>query len=426
MASIISARGLTKRYYIRASGERPAYRTLREVLSEPSQWLKAAGFSSKPRKKFWALRDVSFDIDKGEVVGIIGKNGAGKSTLLKVLSRITAPTSGSALLRGRVGSLLEVGTGFHPELTGHENVFMNGAILGMSRSEIRRKYDQIIEFSGVEDFINTPIKRYSSGMQARLAFSVAAHLDPEILIVDEVLAVGDAEFQRKCIGKMKDVADEGRTVLFVSHNMNAIRNLCTRCILLKDGSVKSDSRNVDGVVSDYLNLAGAEPSATWRSLGRTSAQSFIPLDLAVIDKSGAIIQRPIAADELASVRIRFELEEDIHSLAVGFALYTQNHELMYVSYSNDAASNSIAFRTGVNTAIARLPENLLNDGIYKIQLIAGIHNVRPILSRDESQIFIRLQVNGNKFRSTTFQAGRPTILAPVLHWSATFGEDHVS
>jgi lipopolysaccharide transport system ATP-binding protein len=422
MASIISARALTKSYHIRATGETSSYRTLREVISEPRQWLNAAAFASKPQKQFWALRDVSFDIDRGEVVGIIGKNGAGKSTLLKVLSRITAPTSGSALLRGRVGSLLEVGTGFHPELTGHENVFMNGAILGMSRSEIRRKYDQIIEFSGVKEFINTPIKRYSSGMQARLAFSVAAHLDPEILIVDEVLAVGDAEFQKKCIGKMKDVADEGRTVLFVSHNMNAIRNLCSRCILLKDGSVKSDSKNVDGVVSEYLNLAGAEPKATWRSIERNSEHGFIPLEFALVDKSGAVIQRPMAADEQASVRIHFELEEDIRSLAVGFALYTHNHELLYVSYSNDAASNSITFRRGLNTASAPLPENLLNDGMYKIQLIAGVHNVRPILSRDESQIAIQLQVNGNKFRSPTFQPGRPTILAPVLHWSSTFGE----
>ncbi|MBL7891470.1 MAG: ABC transporter ATP-binding protein, partial [Bacteroidia bacterium] len=191
-------------------------------------------------KYVWSLRDVSFDVKRGEVLGIIGKNGAGKSTLLKILSRVTQPTTGTIKTKGRIASLLEVGTGFHPELTGRENVFLNGAILGMERSEIKAKFDEIVDFSGVERYIDTPVKRYSSGMYVRLAFAVAAHLEPEILIVDEVLAVGDAEFQKKCLGKMKDVSNSGRTILFVSHNMTAVNTLCSRCLYLKNGRVKTD------------------------------------------------------------------------------------------------------------------------------------------------------------------------------------------
>lgn len=209
------------------------------------------------RKEFWALKDVSFAVERGEVLGIIGRNGAGKSTLLKVLSQITKPTRGRAEIRGRVGSLLEVGTGFHPELTGRENVFLNGAILGMSRAEVKRKLDQIVDFAGVEQFMDTPVKRYSSGMRVRLGFAVAAHLDPENLIIDEVLAVGDAEFQAKCLGKMEDASHSGRTILFVSHNMAAVKSLCTRAILLEDGRVACEG-DTNSVVEHYL-LSGTEP-----------------------------------------------------------------------------------------------------------------------------------------------------------------------
>jgi len=207
--------------------------------------------SSAPADEFWALRDVSFDVQPGEVIGVIGRNGAGKSTLLKILSRVTEPTSGEARIRGRVASLLEVGTGFHPELTGRENIFLNGAILGMTKAEIRNKFDEIVAFSGIEKFIDTPVKRYSSGMYVRLAFAVAAHLEPEILIIDEVLAVGDAEFQKKCLGKMRDVAGHGRTVLFVSHNMTAVAELCSRGIYMKNGMVAHNGP-IDDTVSRYL------------------------------------------------------------------------------------------------------------------------------------------------------------------------------
>jgi lipopolysaccharide transport system ATP-binding protein len=230
--AIIKVEGLGKKYIISHEGGQ-RYTALRDVIAKKAKGLVKKGIELPAKEEFWALKDVSFEIKQGEAVGIIGRNGAGKSTLLKILSRITEPTHGRIEINGRVASLLEVGTGFHPELTGRENIFLNGAILGMSRAEIRKKFDEIVDFSGIEKFLDTPVKRYSSGMYVRLAFAVAAHLEPEILVVDEVLAVGDAEFQKKCLGKMQDVSNkEGRTVLFVSHNMGAVNTLCNRALLL--------------------------------------------------------------------------------------------------------------------------------------------------------------------------------------------------
>jgi lipopolysaccharide transport system ATP-binding protein len=259
---IVEVRQLSKLYRIGGIGPT----SLRETAEHFFSKFRPNGNGATPRRTerqisperagptpntFWALRDISFDVQAGEVVGIIGRNGAGKSTLLKVLSRITEPTSGKAILRGRVASLLEVGTGFHPELTGRENIFLNGTILGMKRTEIARKFDEIVDFAGIDAFIDTPVKRYSSGMYVRLAFAVAAHLEPEILIVDEVLAVGDVDFQKKCMGKMGSVAKEGRTILLVSHNIALMETLCSRAVLLRDGSVTSQG-SVQAVVSDYL------------------------------------------------------------------------------------------------------------------------------------------------------------------------------
>jgi lipopolysaccharide transport system ATP-binding protein len=244
---------LSKMYRIGAKESQPQTRAdaIRRAALSPLAYLRRTLRPPREEEIFWALRDVSFEVKRGEVVGIIGRNGAGKSTLLKILSRITEPTSGRAVINGRVGSLLEVGTGFHPELTGRENIYLNGTMLGMKGHEITKKFDEIVDFSGVEKFINTPVKRYSSGMYVRLAFAVAAHLEPEILIVDEVLAVGDAEFQKKCLGKMGEVAEAGRTVLFVSHNMGAIRHLCNSAVLLKNGTFQA-SGDVDSVVQCYL------------------------------------------------------------------------------------------------------------------------------------------------------------------------------
>src|SRR5581483_6289977 len=257
-ALVLRVEGLSKSYRI---GEREPYKALRDVITDAF-----AGRASRRRRKtapanrILALDDVSFEVREGEVLGLIGRNGAGKSTLLKVLSRITEPTQGQVTLRGRVGSLLEVGTGFHPELTGRENIFLNGTILGMRRAEIVRRFDEIVEFAGVARFLDTPVKRYSSGMQVRLAFAVAAHLEPEILLVDEVLAVGDAEFQEKCLGKMRDVTRDGRTVVFVSHNLAAVRSLCSRALLLDQGRLVFDGRTGDAV-ERYLQRAGGAREA---------------------------------------------------------------------------------------------------------------------------------------------------------------------
>jgi lipopolysaccharide transport system ATP-binding protein len=257
---VIRAEGLGKKYLIGHHAERERYVALRDVLARGVRglWRKTAGMArgraivvGDTVEEFWALRDVSFEVKRGEVLGIIGRNGAGKSTLLKILSRITEPSEGRVTIDGRVASLLEVGTGFHPELTGRENIYLNGAILGMTRAEIRRKFDEIVAFAEVEKFLDTPVKRYSSGMYVRLAFAVAAHLEPEILVVDEVLAVGDAEFQKKCLGKMSEVAGGGRTVLFVSHNMAAVQNLCKRCIGLRR-SRKFGDDNPTAVINQYL------------------------------------------------------------------------------------------------------------------------------------------------------------------------------
>jgi len=244
MKPIISVENLSKRYI---KSIRPRYDTLRDRVSalfKSEEKSSRANPSDSIKSAFWALQDVSFTVRQGDVVGIVGRNGAGKSTLLKVLSRITQPTAGRAQIRGRVGSLLEVGTGFHPELTGRENVFLNGAILGMRTAEVERKFDEIVSFSGIERFIDMPVKRYSSGMITRLAFSVAAHLEPEVLIIDEVLSVGDSFFRKKSIGKMKEISSEGRTILFVSHNLNAIRSLCTRAIHLQHGRLIDDNYKI--------------------------------------------------------------------------------------------------------------------------------------------------------------------------------------
>ena len=293
---VIRAEGLGKRYLIGHETERERYVALRDVISRSARnFVRSAGDMMRGRQlvagneieEFWALKEVDFEIRRGEVVGIIGRNGAGKSTLLKILSRITEPTTGRVEIRGRVASLLEVGTGFHPELTGRENIFLNGAILGMSRAEIKGKFDEIVAFAEVEKFLDTPVKRYSSGMYVRLAFAVAAHLEPEILIVDEVLAVGDAEFQKKCLGKMKDVAGGGRTVLFVSHNMGAVRALCERALLLKGGSVELDAAS-EAATAKYASLL-APRGGGFNPEGRRFKPSNVVLSAASIRQDGEAV-----------------------------------------------------------------------------------------------------------------------------------------
>src|ERR1035437_2014765 len=323
----IKVEGLGKKYLLRHQQQgRSRYKSLRDVLTDKARSLlrlgQRNGQANGTREEFWALKNVSFEIKQGEAVGIIGRNGAGKSTLLKLLSRITEPTTGRIEVEGRVASLLEVGTGFHPELTGRENIFLNGAILGMSGAEIRKKFDEIVAFAEVEKFLDTPVKRYSSGMYMRLAFAVAAHLEPEILIVDEVLSVGDAEFQKKCLGRMQNVAqDEGRTVLFVSHNLQAIRQLCERVVLLKQGQVAfvgEPHLGIDG----YLNQSAEDHSAT---LDLTSYPRARPpegarlLSLRFLDEQGRPASR-IALPGSLVVEVRFRADQPLKRLDVPMAV----------------------------------------------------------------------------------------------------------
>ena len=313
---------------------------------------------------FWALRDVSFEVKRGEVLGIIGRNGAGKSTLLKILSRVTRPTYGRARVNGRVGSLLEVGTGFHPELTGRENIYLNGAILGMTKAEIKRRFDQIVEFAEVERFLDTPVKRYSSGMYMRLAFSVAAHLEPEILLVDEVLAVGDAAFQQKCIGKMGDVAKEGRTVLFVSHNMACIQRLCHSAILLDKGQMKA-FRKVSEVIQTYLKEAVSPVSSWERSSASTTNAYFKKIYLA--NEKEERLEHVTTATSL-SVIMEYVVQSRCRSLQISVDLLDSNGDLIFVSNPQDKALEP-PDEAGQYRAVVCLPSHILLPKMYGIRTV---------------------------------------------------------
>lgn len=317
----ISVRSLGKRYVVNHALEPAPYRTLRDSLARTvtAPLRRLRGGTNGNREEFWALDDVSFDVQAGEVVGIIGRNGAGKSTLLKVLSQITQPTKGEVELRGRVGSLLEVGTGFHPELTGRENIFMNGAILGMSRLEIQRNFDAIVDFAEIAQFLDTPVKRYSSGMYVRLAFAVAAHLQPEILIVDEVLAVGDANFQQKCLGRMRDVSRSGRTVLFVSHNMGAIDTLCDRAIVLSAGRVSFTGSSNDAVRRYYRDLEASNGQLCLDQIVRLPPLRPVIKQVTFHDGDGHAVQS-VATGRPLSIRITYEDQRPLTDAYFGLTI----------------------------------------------------------------------------------------------------------
>jgi lipopolysaccharide transport system ATP-binding protein len=357
----VQLQNLGKRYLIGADRQR-GYRTLREAvvdcLSSPLRMIRAGGALGRT-EEFWALRDVSFDVNDGEVVGVIGRNGAGKSTLLKILSGITPPTSGRATLTGRVGSLLEVGTGFHQELTGRENVFLNGAILGMGRREIQKKFDAIVDYSGVEKFLNTPVKRYSSGMRVRLAFAVAAFLDPEILIVDEVLAVGDIEFQKKCLGTMSNVAASGRTVLFVSHNMAAVSALCTRAIVLSEGKVTFDGDTASGV-SHYNSLADGDGEDVTLPL---RIPGFIVEQFALVRQEQGDIVRRLTMGESCRLRISVDVQEELQELHLLIVLTRKSDRLRVASITTREIPCG-ALATGRHELDCVIDANCLLPGDY--------------------------------------------------------------
>ena len=380
---VIRAEGLGKKYVIGHESERERYTALRDVLIRTARdaWRRTADMArgraivaGDITEEFWALRDVGFEVRRGEVLGIIGRNGAGKSTLLKILSRITEPSAGRVTIEGRVASLLEVGTGFHPELTGRENIYLNGAILGMTQAEIRRKFDEIVAFAEVERFLDTPVKRYSSGMYVRLAFAVAAHLEPEIMVVDEVLAVGDAEFQKKCLGKMSDVAKGGRTVLFVSHNMGAVRSLTETCLYLESGRVV-DAGETNAIVETYLarsveNKIGEDNLDFFRrEKNNGSPVSIRSICLGAGNHGVAVLPSvPIGAPFV--VQIDVASDEVINSSHVTIGLRNATGDLVATICSLDGDFD-VRLLTGPNTITARISELSLVPGRYFVDVGIG-------------------------------------------------------
>jgi lipopolysaccharide transport system ATP-binding protein len=360
----VVAEGLSKRYKI--GQYKAGYETLRDTASHTARRLLHLEHVDHSLEDLWALKDVSFTVEEGEVVGFIGRNGSGKSTLLKILTRITPPTEGTASIRGRVGSILEVGTGFHPELTGRENTYLNGAILGMKRREIRAKFDEIVEFSGIGKFIDTPMKRYSSGMYVRLAFAVAAHLDPEVLIIDEVLAVGDYEFQQRCMGRIEDISSSGRTVIFVSHDMSAITRLCDRAFWLQDGHLMAEGPSEE-VVSMYLEQAsgsGAETSYAFDAAPGTDAVRI--LSARVIDGDGETVQS-VDVREPIGVELRFAVLAPTGPLFPKIKLGNDRGEVVFNAFDTDERWRSEP-EPGTYTCTAWIPSNLLNEGMIVVDV----------------------------------------------------------
>jgi lipopolysaccharide transport system ATP-binding protein len=420
---VIRSEGLGKQYRIGALQR--GYRTLRETLVDMSKapyraMRRAARREAKPEDQIiWALRDLNFEVRQGEVLGIIGRNGAGKSTLLKVLSRITEPTVGRIRVAGRVGALLEVGTGFHPELTGRENIYLNGAILGMHNREIDQRFDEIVAFSEIEKFIDTPVKHYSSGMFLRLAFAVAAHLTPEILLVDEVLAVGDERFQKKCMGKMESVGKEGRTVLFVSHNMNAIQRLCQRVILLEDGKISADGETAE-VISQYLNADRSEAECKeWN-------------DPATAPGDGtARLKQVRLLDRNNRVRSSFEIREPFQIEVEYWAFDPDQPFMPILMITNEdgicvlesAANHDPVYtaknrKRGIYRSVCRIPGDLFNEGMFTVDVLIRVLVPRRYFIRESNLLSFRIQDSGS---GTSVKGNFPKawsgVVAPLLPWA---------
>ncbi|MEN6517706.1 MAG: ABC transporter ATP-binding protein [Methanospirillum sp.] len=408
----------------RISHEAAGYRTLGETITNavkgPIRRLRGEA-PSRSTEDFWALKDLSFEVRRGEVIGIIGRNGAGKSTLLKILSRITTPTEGTVEVHGRIGSLLEVGTGFHPELSGRENIYLSGSILGMKRAEIEAKFDEIVRFAEMERFLDTPVKRYSSGMYVRLAFAVAAHLEPEILIVDEVLAVGDAKFQKKCLGKMSDVAKEGRTVLFVSHNMSAVRSLCTKGLLLQNGKcVQFDQ--VDAVIERYLEEESTQVyEKAWRDDENAPMNSSVRLSrVALCDDDGTILDT-IFTDTVISIVIDYSVIAEGSSFGFSFILTDKNNTCLFTSINNrEAGWGRNDLEIGRYRTVCRIPQNLFNNGFFKITLylFEGQYSNHVCLN----EVF-RFEVLDSSAIRGDWYGGYDGFFRPDLAWSTVKQEE---
>lgn len=419
---VIRVENLGKKYTIQHQREQQRYVALRDVIANRAKSIfqksQLSTINSQLTEDFWALKDVSFEIKQGEVVGIIGRNGAGKSTLLKILSRITEPSRGRVGIRGHVASLLEVGTGFHPELTGRENIYLNGAVLGMSRFDVKRRFDEIVTFAEVEKFLDTPVKRYSSGMYMRLAFAVAAHLEPEILIVDEVLAVGDTEFQKKCLGKMKDVATGGRTVLFVSHNMTAVRSLCIRGVLLNQGSVIYQGGAEESISQYLMGVCRFPNEKRWFHLYSAPGN-----DLVRITAIRAISRRSDNEDSDLfdmTTPIDFEVEFTVlkkSKFHITLHFVSDQGITAFSSYSTVARDWKEQPEPGEYKTVCMIPPNLLNEGGYTVRLLLVEEGTRVNVTLED---VIGFEVKDlSPRRIGEWQGREPGPVKPQLNWEIT-------
>lgn len=419
---IITASGIGKCYQLNSNSVRPRYNSLRDSLAGAvKRGLKfGSNAKSKEKRDYWALKDVSFNLDEGQILGIIGRNGAGKSTLLKVLSRITDPTEGEITIRGRIASLLEVGTGFHPELTGRENIFLNGAILGMRRAEIKKQFDEIVDFAEVEEFLDTPVKHYSSGMYVRLAFAVAAHLEPEVLIIDEVLAVGDVAFQKKCMGRMKDVATSGRTIIFVSHSMNAVELLCTSAILMDKGKVVVHSNNVRNVINAYLvkNQEVGIDGAVWiRRDARYDSDFFTPTRFGLYSEDRIAVSSDVSKSQSVWIELEATILNPDPALTIGYDIFGEDGAHLYRSYQTDVNPDGWPIMgSGQITIRSKLP-NFLNEGRYHVQLVGGLHHRTWLYEPGKETPGFTFGLSGGLSESPYWVVKRSGHIAPAIQWT---------
>ncbi|PWR70707.1 ABC transporter ATP-binding protein [Methanospirillum lacunae] len=378
------------------------------------------GFKTGSNEQFWALKDISFEVRKGDILGIIGRNGAGKSTLLKILSRVTAPTSGKINVKGRIASLLEVGTGFHPELTGRENIFLNGAILGMTKNEINSKFDEIVSFSGVDKFIDTPVKRYSSGMYVRLAFAVAAHMEPEILVVDEVLAVGDADFQKKCLGKMQEISKGGRTVLFVSHNMPMISSLCNECILLDSGKIKLIGHTSDVIASYQMGNNCVNPATIdYSHVDNPPGDHQGTLCAAWIENRSGEQVFEISINKSFFICMQYKILNDVPKIpSPNFHIYDSQGQCAFItspSWNYDQSCKS-----GEYIAKCEIPANFMNDGLYSVHLaLTFIHTGMRVSFWEKHALMFNITdpIEGVPSRISGYGGVIPGVIRPSLEWN---------
>ena len=415
---IIQIEALGKRY--RLGQRQAAYKTLRESLRD----LVRTPFQRRRREEqqhIWAVRDVSFDVQRGEVVGVIGRNGAGKTTLLKILSRITEPTEGRVVLAGRVASLLEVGTGFHPELTGRENVYLNGAILGMTKREIDGKFDEIVAFAEIEKFLDTPVKRYSSGMYVRLAFAVAAHLEPEILLVDEVLAVGDASFQKKCLAKMEHVGQAGRTVLFVSHNMPAVTRLCSRTVLIDAGRVLADGPSHE-VVHAYLGSdLGTTARREWPDAASAPGNEVCRLRGVRVRTAGDAARDAVDIRQAVGIEIEFDVLEPGHVLTPNLHFFNEEGVYMFLAHDIKSEWRRTPRPRGRHTATAWIPGNFLAEGTVMVGAAVSTYNPLRIHFYEREAVAFQVvdTLDGDSARGD-FAGHVPGVVRPMLEWTTQF------